>query len=529
MWLLAASAVAMALRLHCLWYRYLWLDEFVTLWSIGGGGYGAMLDRALHWTASGPLFALSYRLSCDVLGDLVWGLKVPSLICGILAVWTAWWATRWLFLRDDVALAAAWFVAVDPQFVAFSQDGRPYMPAVLLSIAAIGCLACWLRTGRLAALAGAGALASVAVGFHLIAALGLVSQNAAVLLWGLRNKWPWRRWIAWAASQCLVACSLGVVGAQFWMLSDRHGSMIFETSLAMPTRHNLDDFLACELQTERIVLLTSAVIWLCARRFPRNGVADAVGPHLVPLCLAAGNYLVPSVLLTLLSKGRIVDSWPRYYFLFYPGMLVALAWVLTRPFPRPLSRAFVLAVLVGMFTQYRFVDGLPTCRVEHVGWDWDDAEAELRRRVGPGDLVLSRGGLIEANQIAFLQHPHGSSYLRCFLESRNGPLAAEHLPLPFSPESDATRDYIERLTRERLWDRSDFWLVNVGPGDFDYRVWLDERLGSRFENVEERRYSALVLCHYVRVATAEIKGTSDRVTATSSKAPCQRSTEYRGL
>ena len=37
--LLAAMVVALLLRLHCLLCnRSLWLDEFVTLWSIGGGG-----------------------------------------------------------------------------------------------------------------------------------------------------------------------------------------------------------------------------------------------------------------------------------------------------------------------------------------------------------------------------------------------------------------------------------------------------------------------------------------------------------
>ena len=267
----------------------------------------------------------------------------------------------------------------------------------------------------------------------------------------------------------------------------------------MPTREKLDDFLGCEVQTEVTILLGGLMVWLCARKFAQSGVADAAGVHLVPLCMAAGSYLVPAVLLTLLSMARIVDSWPRYYFLYYPGILVALAWVLVRPFPRSLSGLLVAGVLLGMFAQYRFGDGLPTCRVERVGWDWPHAETELRSRVGPGDLVVSRGGLIEANQLAFLVNPDGASYLKCFLETRNGPLQAEHLPLPFSPESESTRRYLETLAQDKLWDRSDFWLVNVGPDDYDYRVWVRDRLGARFKKVEERRYSALVLCHYARV------------------------------
>src|SRR5207249_9456205 len=54
--LLVAIAVALFLRVHCLILPYLWLDEYVTLWSIGGESYSEMLDRSLHWTSSGPLF-----------------------------------------------------------------------------------------------------------------------------------------------------------------------------------------------------------------------------------------------------------------------------------------------------------------------------------------------------------------------------------------------------------------------------------------------------------------------------------------
>src|SRR3989442_12956037 len=82
--LLRALAVGLLVRLHCLRFTYLFLDEFVTLWSIGGENYAEMLSRARRWTASGPLFVLCYRLSCDLAGDRVWGLKVPGILAGVL-------------------------------------------------------------------------------------------------------------------------------------------------------------------------------------------------------------------------------------------------------------------------------------------------------------------------------------------------------------------------------------------------------------------------------------------------------------
>src|SRR5262245_45544132 len=77
--LAGALIIGFALRLHCLAFPYLWLDEYVTLWSIGGSSYAEMLDRSMHWTASGPLFVLCYRLSLDVVGNVEWGIKLPGI------------------------------------------------------------------------------------------------------------------------------------------------------------------------------------------------------------------------------------------------------------------------------------------------------------------------------------------------------------------------------------------------------------------------------------------------------------------
>src|SRR5262245_12757291 len=98
-WLAGALFIGLLLRVHCLLHPYLWLDEYVTLWSIGGSTYGQMLQRAHEWTASGPLFVLTYRLSCDLLGNVDSGLKFPSVLAGTAAIWVTWWVARRLFAR----------------------------------------------------------------------------------------------------------------------------------------------------------------------------------------------------------------------------------------------------------------------------------------------------------------------------------------------------------------------------------------------------------------------------------------------
>lgn len=496
--LAVAMGIACVLRLHCLYFRYLFLDECGTIWAIAGGSYKEMLDRALHWTASGPLFVLCYRLSCDLVGNIVLGVKLPGILCGTLEVWAVWWSARKLFEREDVAQLAAWFVAIAPFFVAYSQDARPYMPAALLVTLSIGFLASWLRRGRRLELAGTVLFAVLAVGFHLVAALLLVAHNLVVIQHGVVNRWARRRRVEWLLAQLVAACALWLIGIQFRILTGRHNSLIFETGLPMPTRQLLDLGMTYELYTDIGVVLIALAIGLIARKFPSGWVAKACSTDRSAICTAVSCYVVPAFLISLLSALRVVDCWPRYYFLFQPGLMIALAWVVIRPLPRLPAGGLATAIGVVMLCQYQSVGGIPTCRLNTNWQDSVDAELHLRRVIGPNDLVISRAGFIEANQVHFLSDSVGVSYLKCFLEATAGPLPGEHIPLPFSIESESTAGYLERLICERLSNRSDFWLVNVQPNDFDYCAWLDQRLRGRFRKNEEYNYSAYVLCRYVR-------------------------------
>lgn len=528
LWLVAAVIVALLLRVHCLIYPYLWLDEFVTLWSIGGATYGKMLDRSLHWTASGPLFVLCYRVSLDLVGDAEWGLKLPGVLFGTFSVWAAWWTTRQLYDRSDVAIVAAWLVALAPQFIHFSQEGRPYMIGALLVMLTTGFLAAWLRNQRWYELAALVALSLAAVGFHLLAALALVAQNVFVFLFGMLHRWPRRLWFKWLIAQLVVAVGLWFAGAQFRMLSGRQGSMILETNLPMPTRHSLDRSVWGQLQVELTISLVGMAIWWCARRFPRTELAKAWNNHAAAILLAAVSYLVPTFLLTMLSFAHVLDSWARYYFLFHAGFMLVLAWVVVCAFPRRLSQCLLAMVVISMVSQFNAVGGIPSCRLNGIWLDFSAAGADLRKRIGPDDLVLSRSGLIEANHLRFLNDPDGASYLKSFLEAKDGVLQVEHFPLPFSPESQEMRQYLDQLF-ERLAKRKDFWLVNLGTPDFDYDDWIAAQFGEQIRKVEQLDYPALSIYRYVSnpiatpFETVKNKGTSDWVPATFSKVPCQRS------
>lgn len=497
-WVWSAMVVGLFLRIHCLFHPYLWLDEYVTLWSIRGATYAQMLERSAQWTASGPLFVLCYRISCDLVGDVELGLKLPGVIGGTAAIWMAWWSARKLFDRDDVAAVAAWLVAVGPQFIHFAQEARPYMIGSVLLLATIGFLASWLRFGRWLDLAAIVALSLAAVGFQLLAALALPAQNLVVFVVGLRRRWGIRRWLEWTASQLAVIAGLWFAGSQFQSLSHRQGSMILETSLPMPTRQSLDHSLWGQFQVEATVLLVGIGMWWCARRFSTTDLAKAWRQHGSAVCIAGALYWIPTASLSVLTSLRMIDCWPRYYFLFHPGFMLALAWLVAGAFPRNLSAVLLGAVLAASISQFNIVEGMLSCRLNSAWRDFPQAEQLLQRKFDGNDLLLTRSGLIESNHPQFLENSEGASYLKCFCEARNGPIAAEHWALPFSVESRASHEYMERLFSERIVHRRDFWLANIGVSDFDYNSWIVSHFGDTFHKADELVFPMISFSHYVR-------------------------------
>jgi hypothetical protein len=496
-WLCGAVVVGFLLRVHCLLFPYLWLDEYVTLWSIGGETYSEMLRRSTQWTASGPLFVLSYRASVDIFQNIEWGLKLPGVVGGTIAIWVAWWASRKLFDDEYVAIVTSWLVAFAPQFIHFSQEGRPYTIASLLLLGATGFLAGWIRSQSRKDLIAAAMLSVAAVGFHLFCALGLFAHNFAVLIAGLRHGWPLRRWAEWVVTQSSVAVAIWLGAGQLRSLNHRQGSMILDTALPMPTRLSLNDGFWGQLQVEMTIALVGVAFWFLGRRFPHSHLGKTWNQYKGPVCIAAGTYWIPCVVLTLLCGLRVIDGWPRYYFLFQSGIILALGWLVAGALPRTLSNVLLAVVMLGSASHFNCVYGVPSCRLNDAWKEFPVAERTLQQRFGKNDLVLSRSGLIESNHLMFLCDPVGASYLKAFCEARSGALAAEHWPLPFSVESSDTQKYVHQLFAEKVLCRTDFWVANIGTSDFDYNDWIAREFGAAFKKEEELIYPMITLTHYI--------------------------------
>jgi len=194
--LLLATAVAAWLRLHDLGTWSMWIDEAHT-WRdatmpLGGDNGFLRSERALY-----PLTSLALRalLAKGWIGGDEYSLRLPFALVGILTVPLLAFCGRRL-VGVWPALLAAWFLALNPWHVFWSQNARGYV--VTCCLAAVACnrahaYATTLRTRDMVATMVAIAIAALAhpSGGMLAAGLGtfLVLQRTDRL---------YRRFVLWA-------------------------------------------------------------------------------------------------------------------------------------------------------------------------------------------------------------------------------------------------------------------------------------------------------------------------------------------
>jgi hypothetical protein len=134
-WLAGACAVALALGLARLSDPGLWTDEIYTArWArLPWPALLVALRDSLH----PPLFFVLERLAAPLLGGGEVGLRLLSLLAGVGAVATAFWAFRPL-LNERLCAATAWLLVLSPQFFLYARMARYYALATLIAMAAHG-------------------------------------------------------------------------------------------------------------------------------------------------------------------------------------------------------------------------------------------------------------------------------------------------------------------------------------------------------------------------------------------------------
>ena len=171
-WPLAAlTLLAAVLRLSTLGLQSFWYDEAFTVVRDLHPGLVSTLHSVVHTENNPPLWYLIAWADARVLGTGAIALRLPSALCGIALVPVAWGIGAELGGRRPATLMAA-LVAVNPLYVWYSQEARPYGLYVFTAGLAI---LCFVRADRVPT-RGRMAL------FALTAVLAMLSHYFAVFL-----------------------------------------------------------------------------------------------------------------------------------------------------------------------------------------------------------------------------------------------------------------------------------------------------------------------------------------------------------
>ncbi len=201
-WIVVASAVGLALRAWDLGDQVVLGDESHTIKAAARHGPAHLASHYYATDASIPLALWDWVLLRTV-GLEEWGLRLPVVLAGVLAIPAVAGLTRACFGRLE-GVVAAFFAASLPLAIFYSRFARPYGLVVLfLVLALVG----WhgfveRRTWRSGVL--------FAVSSALAAFSHVTSAPAVVALWILFAAFNWGR-----RSLLVVAVAVGVAAALF--------------------------------------------------------------------------------------------------------------------------------------------------------------------------------------------------------------------------------------------------------------------------------------------------------------------------
>lgn len=112
--------------------RGLWLDELHTSWVVADG-FNDVGQRAVAGNQA-PLYFFICKTCVLTLGHHEWSLRLTSLLAGICLPLLIWQVLRRLTQSQLIPLSAALLVAIDPYFIRYSQEARPYALLQLLGL-----------------------------------------------------------------------------------------------------------------------------------------------------------------------------------------------------------------------------------------------------------------------------------------------------------------------------------------------------------------------------------------------------------
>ncbi len=160
--------------------RPFWLDELIQLDGTSKGNIRTLIHYVLQNAGGAPLGYLEQQWLIAIAGRSAWSVRLLSTLAGAASVPLLTVIGKQLRLRPLAVNLAALLWALSPLAVRYSLEGRPYMPALLLALAAAAAQLQLAKSGRAAwavALAASLAAAAYTQPFAVFAPLGLAAWN----------------------------------------------------------------------------------------------------------------------------------------------------------------------------------------------------------------------------------------------------------------------------------------------------------------------------------------------------------------
>lgn len=306
-WLLAAVLFAAVLRFTELGQWSFWVDEAhtwrdATMPMRGENGF-LTEDRALY-----PLTFLALRglLGVGIITGDEFSLRLPFALLGVLSIPVLALSGR-RFVGPVAAVLAAWFCAVNPWHIYWSQNARGYVLVCLFAPIAANRAAAWVVSKRnrdLFACLGAIGIGSLCHPTAVLQALGLIA-----FLWLRRVRDVRAKTMGWIALVVLAVTWLLPI-----VLADWSPYQGFMKSKGSPS---IVHFMQTTAYYYRpVLLLAAAVGLLCMQR---------AGERVRTLLLAC-LCIVPFFLL-LVVGGQLVKVTARYSICVFPIVLWLAAYL----------------------------------------------------------------------------------------------------------------------------------------------------------------------------------------------------------
>jgi mannosyltransferase len=140
-------ALGAGLRVTRFWAPELWLDEYATLFDVAGP-WSEVAARVAQNEATSPFYYFVVKLSAELAGYGPAGLRLPSVLAGLLLLGATYPLALRLFGDRHAALVALAAVAVNERLIWYGQSARTHglaLAAATLSFLAYAAL--W-RTER---------------------------------------------------------------------------------------------------------------------------------------------------------------------------------------------------------------------------------------------------------------------------------------------------------------------------------------------------------------------------------------------